>query len=81
MAMGKPVIGSSIGAIPEMVIEGKTGRLFPHGDVTVLSERIRELYDNTDQIEEMGKNAKVHIHNLINSEKHYAGLQKLIPGL
>lgn len=81
MAMGKPVIGSSIGAIPEMVIEGKTGTLFPHGDVTVLSGKIRELYDSPDQIKEMGKNAKAHIHNLINSEKHYAGLQKLIPGL
>lgn len=81
MAMGKPVIGAKIGAIPEMVIEGNTGHLYPHGDSNSLATLIRQLYDQPENIKQMGLNAKKHIHQLINSENHYAGLQKLVPGL
>lgn len=81
MAMGKPVLGAAIGAIPEMVLEGETGSLYPAGDALILSDRIRTLYDQPEQLQIMGAKAKTHIHKLINSEKHYQGLQKLIPGL
>lgn len=81
MPLGKPVIGARIGAIPEMVIEGKTGLLFEPGNAIALAGRIRELYDDAEVIQQMGEQAKIHIHNLINTEKHLTGLQQLIPGL
>ncbi|WPU95812.1 glycosyltransferase family 4 protein [Mucilaginibacter sabulilitoris] len=81
MALSKPVIGSAIGAIPEMVIDNHTGLLFEPGNAEQLAEKIKLLYENEDQILEMGKNAQLHINQLINNEKHYRGLQKLIPWL
>jgi glycosyltransferase involved in cell wall biosynthesis len=81
MALGKPVIGSAIGAIPEMVIPGKTGILFAPGNAVELSEKIRALYADQKSISSMGKNAKEHIYQLINTEKHFNGLRRLIPSL
>jgi len=81
MALGKPVIGSDIGAIPEMVINGETGILFAPGNAPELSEKIRALFNDQEAILSMGKKAKKHIHQIINTEKHFSGLQKLIPSL
>ncbi|MDB5159535.1 MAG: hypothetical protein JWR50_4242 [Mucilaginibacter sp.] len=81
MALGKPVIGSAIGAIPEMVINNHTGFLFEPGNYNQLAEKVKALYVDNERIIEMGKNARQHINQLINTEKHFEGLQKLIPGL
>lgn len=81
MAMGKPVIGSNIGAIPEMVIDGRTGLLFEPGNSTQLAAKINELYHDPERQAQMGKQAEHHIHQLINSDKHYAGLQHINPSL
>ncbi|MGI4749996.1 MAG: glycosyltransferase family 4 protein [Janthinobacterium lividum] len=81
MALGKAVIGSAIGAIPEMVIDKQTGLLFEPGNVTQLAEKIKKLYTDEEFNLKMGENARKHIYQLIDNEKHYAGLQKLIPGL
>lgn len=81
MALGRPVIGSAIGAIPEMVISNETGMLFEPGNAQELSENIRLLFADQQKIQQMGSKAKTHIHQLINTEKHFSRLQELIPGL
>lgn len=81
MALSKPVIGSAIGGIPEMVINNDTGLLFEYGNVEQLADAIKLLYGDKDSIVKMGENANRHINQLINNEKHFEGLQKLIPGL
>ena len=81
MALSKPVIGSAIGAIPELVIDQETGLLFEPGNAEQLASAIRLLYINEDLTLQMGKSACQHIVQLINNEKHYEGLQKLVPGL
>jgi glycosyltransferase involved in cell wall biosynthesis len=81
MALGKPVIGAAIGAIPEMVINNYTGLLFEPGNAKQLSDRIKRLNENKDLILEMGKNANKHINTLINNITHFENLRKLIPTL
>lgn len=81
MALAKPVIGAAIGAIPEMVINGETGILFEPGNAAELAAKINALYHDQHAIEQMGIKAKTHIHNLINTEKHFHGLKQLIPTL
>ncbi|WDF54001.1 glycosyltransferase family 4 protein [Mucilaginibacter sp. KACC 22063] len=81
MALQKPVIGSKMGAITEMVIDGETGYLFDPGNAEQLSEKIKSLYNKPDLIKQMGINAEKHIRKLINTERHYEGLKKLVPAL
>ena len=43
MAIGRPVIGTHHGGIPELVIEGETGALAKEGDADSLCEAIQRL--------------------------------------
>jgi glycosyltransferase involved in cell wall biosynthesis len=43
MALGKPVVASSVGGIPSMVAEGESGYLVAPGDERGLAERMDEL--------------------------------------
>lgn len=73
-AYGKPVIGSEIGGIPEMVIEGKTGLLFKPCDYNELKEKIKYLLSHPSLITEMGKNARKKVEEEYGSEVHYRKL-------
>jgi glycosyltransferase involved in cell wall biosynthesis len=43
MACGRPVVASRAGALPELVLDGVTGRLVPPGDQEALTEALLEL--------------------------------------
>lgn len=59
MALGKPVIGSNIGGIPEQIDDGKTGFLFEMGNVKQLTENMMILHKNKELRYKMGKAARV----------------------
>ena len=40
---GKPVIATRVGGLPDVVWDGKTGRIVPPGDVKALANAIREM--------------------------------------
>ena len=48
-AIGKPVIGSNLGGIPEMIRDGETGYLFNAGDADSLAEAIARLSALTEE--------------------------------
>lgn len=76
-ALGKPVIGSRIGGIPELVRDGQTGLTFEPGNAEDLRAKIKELLANPDKIIEMGKNARAFVEEKLNPEAHYQGLMKI----
>lgn len=43
LAVGTPVIASSIGCYPEMIADGEAGALFPAGDIAALRIRLGDL--------------------------------------
>lgn len=49
LSCGKPVIGSSIGGIPELVREGETGFLFPPGDAQALAGAMQRLLEMPEE--------------------------------
>ncbi|MDK1020833.1 MAG: glycosyltransferase family 4 protein [Candidatus Hydrogenedentes bacterium] len=53
-ALGRPVIASRIGGIPESIDEGETGLMFEPGNVSELAEKIAWLFDHPKEAEEMG---------------------------
>lgn len=56
--LGKPVIGTNIGGIPETFQEGETGFLIPSRDVESLKRGLIELIENEDKRKEMGEKGK-----------------------
>jgi glycosyltransferase involved in cell wall biosynthesis len=57
-AYGKPVVGSSIGGIPELVVDGETGLLFEPGDADALADKVRKLAADRRHATEMGRAAR-----------------------
>lgn len=55
-----PAIGSNVGGIPEVIVDNKTGFLFPMGDYTALSEKIYFLVENKIKRTEMGVESRNH---------------------
>lgn len=54
MAMGKPIIASDIGGLPDLVDEGKTGYLVPPGDAVSLRRMMERLINDDALRERMG---------------------------
>jgi glycosyltransferase involved in cell wall biosynthesis len=57
-ARGVPVIASSVGAIPEQVIDGETGLLVPPNDAEALRAAIERLLRSPDERKSMGAAAR-----------------------
>lgn len=55
MALGKPVVGTLAGGLPEVVVPGETGILVPPNDADRLAEGIRALLDDPQRAEAMGR--------------------------
>lgn len=68
MAAGKPVIGSAIGGIKEIITEG-TGILVDPGNVKQLREAITMLMHNPKLREEMGKKGRKVVEGLYTEER------------
>lgn len=76
MAMGKPVIGSRIGGIPEQIDDGKTGFLFEIGNVGELGEKMKVLSQHTDMRRRMGITARKKVERKYSLDTHCTMLMK-----
>jgi len=54
MSCGLPVVAGDVGGVPEIVVEGKTGLLFPHDDPEALAESILSLLTDRELRAAMG---------------------------
>ena len=55
MAAGLPIIATSVGGTPEVVVDGKTGYLVPPRNPDALADAILKLLDNPDLCLRMGR--------------------------
>jgi len=76
-AAGKPVIGSDIGGIPELIEEDVDGFIFQPGDANELSEKIQWVWSNRDKAKEMGMQGRKKMEKKFNAEAHYEGLMAI----
>ncbi|MDP3283756.1 MAG: glycosyltransferase, partial [Desulfobacterales bacterium] len=59
MALGKPIVASDVGGIPDLVVHGKNGYLVPPGDSLSLAAAISDLIENPEKRRKMGENGKM----------------------
>jgi glycosyltransferase involved in cell wall biosynthesis len=70
-ACGKPVIASRLGAMAELVQDGKTGLLFEPGNSEDLAAKMRWMLENEDSCMEMGKNARKEFEEKYTAERNF----------
>lgn len=81
MACGKPVIGSRMGGIPELVEDGVTGRLFEAGNAEELASAMHELSGNAELRRSMGARARTAVEERFSLDLHNTKLLALYESL
>lgn len=69
MACGKPVVGSNVGGIPEVIKDGVTGYLVEPRDPEDIAEKIVYLLENKDLAKKMGENGRKRTEKNFNMER------------
>lgn len=71
-AMGRITIATTIGAVPELIVEGKTGFLTPPGDLNALVVAIEKILALTsEEKEKMENQALQHIQQNFSAQRMY----------
>lgn len=77
MAYGKPVVGSRMGGIPELVAEDETGMLFEAGNVKELQEKLDTLMASAELRRAMGRAARTRVEREYSLDGHNSGLMAI----
>lgn len=73
---GTPVVGSDIGAIPELIENGHNGYLFEAGSVAELKKVLENLLENSSELKRLSENAFESVKKY-NMDEHIQELKKL----
>ena len=74
----KPVVGSRIGGIPDIIVDGHTGYLFTCGDATDLADKILLLYKDRDLGCQLGQNGFKRVCTVFSSHEQSEQINALI---
>lgn len=77
LAIGKPVIGSRIGGIPELIKENENGLLYKFDDIDDLSKKMKKLFEDKELAKKMGQTAKLNAQNEFDKEIYYENIIKI----
>lgn len=77
MACGKPVIGTRVGGIPEVIDDGVSGFLIARADVNALAEKIQQLASDKTLRQKMGAAGSAIASAKFNLEKNVKQLVEL----
>jgi glycosyltransferase involved in cell wall biosynthesis len=53
-----PVLASAVDGVPELILDGVTGKLFPYGDADAMLQAMRQLNSNRGYAESLGNAAR-----------------------
>lgn len=77
MLLQKPIIATDIPGTRELVIDGVTGRLFPHGDTAALTRCISELIETPGLAQRLGQAGSAHVRDHYSIEQYVAGVERV----
>lgn len=78
MRAGLPVITTSIGALPEIVIDGETGFIIPPENPVILAEKIKLLISNSDLRKQMGIKGQQRFNNYYSFTAYTKNLRNIM---
>jgi glycosyltransferase involved in cell wall biosynthesis len=77
MRYARPVVASAIGAVPEIVVDGQTGRLVQRGDAETLAEAMLDLLRDTDRARALGLAGQVRLEREFDLRAQAARVMKV----
>lgn len=80
MACGRPALGTPVGGIPELIIDGQTGWLSRTVDLCDISDKLEELWVQKDHWKQMGGRAQKLIGEKYNQEQSILQLSVMLDG-
>ena len=76
-ACGTPVICSRLGAMEEIVDDGRTGLHFTVGDAADLADKVQDAWGNRERTRQMAKEARHEYESKYTAEKNYPQLMAI----
>ena len=77
MAMGVPVVATTVGGIPESVSDGETGILVPPGDGAAIRDALVRLVDDPALRKRMGETGRRRVREQFSIEANIARTEAL----
>ncbi len=78
MALGKPVIGSNVGGIPEIIQDGVNGFLVEPKDSVMLADKIEKLLHDQQLARNMGERGREFVEENFSNERYIKNYINLI---
>lgn len=78
MALGKPVIASNVGGIPDLVQDGKNGFLFKSGNSGQLAEKLKILLNDKNLAVKFGQEGRTFVQENFSNAKYIENYVALI---
>ena len=70
MALGRAVVASRLGALPELVREGETGDLVPPGDVMAWTLALERNIEDPERMRRMGERGRLRARTDFSLDRH-----------
>lgn len=80
LAAGRPLVGFDVGGLPEVILNGKTGRLVPPADEVALAEAIIDLLGRPAELERLRNGCWRHVEQF-GLDAHVQQLQQMYRSL
>ena len=78
--VGVPVVGFTQSGVAEIVVDGVTGSIVPHGDLTAMKNALLRILRDPKMAGEMGRAAWQRARDVFSLERHVERLEKLYGG-
>lgn len=78
MAAARPVVGSRVGGIPEMIVDGESGLLVPPSDEAALAEALRRLLLDPALARRLGDAARERVAVMFTPEAQLEALTRVV---
>lgn len=81
MAAGKPVVAADGGGMPELIAQGRSGLLYPVGDIAALVDNVLRLADDPALRVELGRAAQQRVEEIFSLDGQMAAIRSEIEGV
>ena len=76
--LGKPVIGSNVGGIPDVIVDGDNGYLFKPNDVDDLVEKLKNIFSDIERAKAMGASNRERSMKIASTGKYFSEYRDMV---